>query len=138
MVFLKIVNKKLIGAPEIIERNGKIVYGYNQETNEPMLIADGFIKFPKTYADYEVKRGQIVEKEIISPEYSIFTKLQIRRAMRQLGIEDQLDNILENNPQFKKEWDDCIEVDLNDQMIKDAINAGLITQEVIDQIKNII
>jgi len=103
-----------------------------------MLIADGFIKFPKTYADYEVKRGQIVEKEIISPEYSIFTKLQIRRAMRQLGIEDQLDNILENNPQFKKEWDDCIEVDLNDQMIKDAINAGLITQEVIDQIKNII
>ena len=138
MVFLKIENNVLMAAPEIVERNGKIVYGYNQETNEPMLIEDGYQKFDKTFLDYEIKDGKIVEKEIIVPENTIFTKLQIRRAMRQLCIESQLDNILDNNPQFKKEWDDCIEVDLNDQMIKDAIQAGLITQEVIDQIKNIL
>lgn len=138
MVFLKIENNVLRPAPDVIERAGKIVYGYNSETNEPMLIEDGYQKFDKTFLDYEIKDGQIVEKKIIVPENTIFTKLQIRRAMRQLGIERLLDNILENNPQFKKEWDDCIEVDLNDQMIKDAIKAGLITQNDIDQIKNIL
>lgn len=138
MVYLKIENGKLIEAQEIVKRNGKIVYGYNQETNEPMLILDGFQKFDKSFADYEIKNGQIVEKQI-DPipeiEEETFTKLQIRRAMRKLNIEDQLDNILENNSDFKKEWDDAIEIDLNDPMIQNIINQGFISAENIQRIK---
>ena len=137
MVFLKIENNVLVDAPEVIERNGKVVYGYNKESNEWMLKQDGYQKFSKTIIDYEIKDGKIVKKER-KPDLgrSTFTKLQIRRAMRQLGIENKLDNILDNNPQFKKDWNDAIEIDLNDQMIKDAIQAELIYQKDIDQIKN--
>lgn len=136
MIYLKIENGKLIEAQEIVKRNGKIVYGYNQ--NKQMMIEDGFKKFEKSFSDYEIKNGKIVEKQIISNpeiEKETFTKLQIRRAMRKLNIEDQLDNILENNSDFKKEWDDAIEIDLNDPMIQNIINQGFISEENIQRIK---
>ena len=58
--------------------------------------------------------------------------------MRYLGIEDQLDEIIENNPQFKADWYDAQNIDLNDEMIQLAISDGLINQEIIEQIRNVL
>ena len=47
-------------------------------------------------------------------------RLTIRRAMRALEIEDKLDLIL-TNADFKKDWDDATEIDLNEDMVKNAM-----------------
>ena len=104
-----------------------------------MLFADGYAKFPKSGSNYEIKNGQIVEKEPQpAPPQTVFTKLQIRRAMRQLGIEDQLNAIISGNVQFQSDWNDAQDIDLNDSLIQDAIQEGLITQEMIDEIREIL
>ena len=51
-----------------------------------------------------------------------FTKLQIRRALRVLGQEAALD-ILLTNETFKKDWQDAIEIDLNDTLTKQALTS---------------
>lgn len=139
MSYLKIYQNKIIEAPYKVERNGYIIYGYNKENNEAMLFEDGYAKFPKSASNYEIKNGQIVEKEPVPPEpQTLFTKLQIRRAMRQLGIEDQLNAILSGNFQFQTDWNDAQDIDLNDSLIQDAIQEGIITQEMIDAIREIL
>lgn len=139
MSYLKIDQNKIVEAPYKIERQGKIIYGYNKENNEAMLFADGYAKFPKSASSYEIKNGQIVEREPVPPEpQTVFTKLQIRRAMRQLGIEDQLNAILSGNFQFQSDWNDAQEIDLNDSMIQDAIEEGLITREMIEAIREVL
>lgn len=50
-----------------------------------------------------------------------FTKLQIRRAMRSLGIEAILDGLLTNEA-FAKDWTDAIEIDLSDPMTAQALS----------------
>ena len=139
MSYLKIDSNKIVEAPYIIEKDGKVIYGYNKENNETMLFHDGYAKFPYGASHYEIKNGQIVEKIIPPPEpQTVFTKLQIRRAMRQLGIEDQLNAILSGNFQFQSDWNDAQEIDLNDSLIQDAIEEGLITQEMIDAIREVL
>ena len=61
MVFLRIVNGKLVQAPYEVIRNGKRIFGYCKENNEQMLIEDGYQKFPKTASDYEIINGKIEE-----------------------------------------------------------------------------
>lgn len=139
MFYLKIDQNKIVEAPYTIERDGKVIYGYNKPNNEAMLFADGYDKFPKSASNYEIKNGQIVEKEPVpDPPQTVFTKLQIRRAMRQLGIEGQLNAILSGNLQFQSDWTDAQDIDLNDSMIQDAIQEGIITQEMIDAIREIL
>ena len=139
MSYLKIDSNKIVEAPYIIERDGKVIYGYNKENNETMLFQDGYEKFPKPIYSYTIKNGIIVEREPDPiPEQTIFTKLQIRRAMRQLGIEDQLNAILSGNIQFQSDWNDAQDIDLNDSMIQDAIREGYITQEMIEAIKEVL
>lgn len=139
MSYLKIDNNKILEAPYKIERDGFIIYGYNKENNEAMLFQDGYKKYPYDISHYEIKNDEIVEKIIPPPEpKSIFTKLQIRRAMRQLGIEDKLNDILANNFQFYSDWNDAQEIDLNDSMMQTAIQEGYITQEIINAIREII
>lgn len=139
MSYLRIKNGKIIEAPYKVERSGRIIFGYNKENNEAMMFEDGFEKFPKSIGNYTIQNGEIVERQIepIAPN-SMFSKLQIRRAMRELGIENVLDQILENNEQFKKDWNDAQEIDLQDDMIQSAIQSGLISQSMVDQIKRIL
>lgn len=139
MSYLRIKNGKLIEAPYKVERNGRIIFGYNKENNEAMLFEDGFEKFSKSIGNYTIQNSEIVERQIepIAPN-SMFSKLQIRRAMRELGIENVLDQILANNEQFKKDWNDAQEIDLNDPLIQNAIQEGLISQEIIDSIKEVL
>jgi hypothetical protein len=97
MSYLKIDQNKIIEAPYIIERNGKTIYGYNKPSNESMLIFDGYNKFELPASRYTIEDEKIVEINLNIKEKTIFTKLEIRRAMRQLGIEDTLNYILSTN-----------------------------------------
>jgi hypothetical protein len=51
---------------------------------------------------------------------TVFSKLQIRRAMRALGNEAILDGLLTNEA-FKKDWADAVEIDLSDPMTAAAL-----------------
>lgn len=98
MSYLKIDQNKIIEAPYIIERNGKTIYGYNKPSNEAMLFSDEYNKFELPASCYTIEDGNIVEMNLNIPqEKNVFTKLEIRRAMRQLGIEDTLNYILSTN-----------------------------------------
>ena len=138
MTYLKIHQNEIIEAPYIIERNGKIINGYNKENNQNMLFSDGYSKFELPADCYTIKDGEIIENEFDPILKTTFTKLEIRRAMRQLNIQNKLDSILENNTQFKSDWYDAQEIDLNDPMIIEVLSQGLITQEQIDQIKEVL
>ena len=50
-----------------------------------------------------------------------FTKLQIRRAMRELEIESTLDGLLDSNATFKADWNDAQEIDLADPLTVQAL-----------------
>lgn len=145
MSYLKIENDLIKEAPYSIVKGTKRIIGYNQKNNEEMLLQDGFTYFPKQAFEYELQDGQIVEKQIVEPELpdaipskekTMFTKLQIRRAMRALNIEDQLDYILAKDGKFQKDWADALEIDLNDPMIQTIISEGLLSQETVNLIKN--
>lgn len=69
------------------------------------------------------------------PEQTIYSKLAIRRAMRELGIEAKLDNLLNASAQFRADWQDAQEIDLSDPVLLSALQAGSITAEEITAIK---
>ena len=68
-------------------------------------------------------------------ERTVFTKLEIRRAMRSLGIEEKLDTLLSQNETFRKDWQDAREIDLNDEITKIALESGGITENEIFKIR---
>ena len=68
-------------------------------------------------------------------ERTVFAKLEIRRAMRSLGIEQKLDVLLSQNETFRKDWQDAREIDLNDEITKKALESGGITENEILKIR---
>ena len=68
-------------------------------------------------------------------ERTVFAKLEIRRAMRSLGIEEKLDALLSQNETFRKDWQDAREIDLNDEITKKALESGGITENEILKIR---
>ena len=68
-------------------------------------------------------------------ERTVFAKLEIRRAMRSLGIEEKLDALLSQNETFRKDWQDAREIDLNDDITKKALESGGITENEILKIR---
>ena len=68
-------------------------------------------------------------------ERTVFAKLEIRRAMRSLGIEQKLDALLSQNETFRKDWQDAREIDLNDEITKKALESGGITKNEIFKIR---
>ena len=68
-------------------------------------------------------------------ERTVFAKLEIRRAMRSLGIEQKLDALLSQNETFRKDWQDAREIDLNDEITKKALESGGITENEIFKIR---
>ena len=69
-------------------------------------------------------------------ERTVFAKLEIRRAMRSLGIEEKLDALLSQNETFRKDWQDAREIDLNDEITKKALESGGITENEIFKIRD--
>lgn len=66
---------------------------------------------------------------------TIFSKLQIRRACRELGIESKLNDLLNSNEIFASDWSDAQDIDLADSILLQALKEGKFTDEEIDKIK---
>lgn len=133
--YLKIDNNTVVEAPKNITKGDKFIYGYNHEANDAMLKQDGYTPYDLPACMYEVKNGAIVEKQFVPQEKTVFTKLQIRRACRELGFEDKLDDLLNSDETIKKDWTDAQDIDLNDNMFILAIQAGVFTAEQVETIK---
>ena len=127
-------------APFSVSRDGETVIGYNRPTNEKMLLEDGWIRYDGDLPLSSLKMLQgVVTEETSAEEAPLptkFTKLQIRRCLRKHGYEDELDKILSSNAELKKDWDDCLDIDLNDEMLKEAVKKGLLSQELISLIQS--
>lgn len=125
-------------APNMTVRNGKLIVGYNKPINEPILLEDGWLKYEgfKDRSHIKLVDGEIieVEDEAVPIKQTMFTKLQIRRAMRKMGIESQLDAILEGNAEVAKDWNDAQVIDLNDGVFRIALTQNELSDEFIDTI----
>ena len=66
---------------------------------------------------------------------AVYTKLEIRTAMRVLGIEEKLDALLQVSPTFAKDWNDAQELDLADPVLVQALAAGSISHAEIVAIR---
>lgn len=135
MAYLKIENNNIVEAPKNLITNEYKIYGYNQKTNQKMLLRDGYTQYPKSKYNYEIVNGEIVEKQITPVENTIFSKLEIRRACRQLNLEDKLNTVLNYNDEIKSDWNDAQCIDLNDEMFETAVSLGVFSENQINEIK---
>ena len=90
-------------------------------------------------ADIQAKYTQVDENNFeisIDAEKKTYSKLQIRRACRALGIEYRLNGILNTNALFKADWNDATEIDLSDPILLQALQGGAFTADEIEDIKN--
>lgn len=119
--------------------NGAVIYPphncgnrVNVHLDPSYCESNGFtLKTDEEIAAYEAEHPLAVVQ-------SRFLKLDIRRAMRELGIENLLDNVLTLDDRFAKDWADAPnnEIDLNDPMVSEALAADGITDEHIAAIKS--
>ena len=99
----------------------------NVHLDEPWLVEHGYVNMT------EEELAQYASSS--EPVQNIFTKLQIRRAMRALEMEPVLDAILSGNATFAADWGDAQEIDLSDPVVSAAIAAAGITEEQINAVK---
>ena len=133
-------NGKAFEAPAKLKTEAGTIFGYNNEKNEKRLLADGWLKYDgkAPLNRLKLENGEIIEiaqqTQVTKPK-TVFTKLQIRRALRKLGKEAALDKLIQTNPEFYKDWHDAQEIDFNDEMITSAVNKGVITTEFLNELK---
>jgi hypothetical protein len=127
--YIKFEDDKAISAPFKKEFADYTIFGYNAPTNESMLLADGYVKYDgdAPLECLKLVNGEIVEMPIPEPAPipQTYTKLQIRRALRQAGKEAMLDALLESNEEVKKDWLDAQEIALDDEMLNNALSPEL-------------
>ena len=86
----------------------------------------------------EIIDEQMTPDELKEQEYlnkSVFTKLAIRRAMRDLGMEETLDELLASNDTFSKEWADSQDFNLSEPIAQQALQELNLTEEQFKLIK---
>lgn len=135
MFYLKIKDGKVIEAPKNCIRKGFQVFGYNK--NQKMLKEDGFLPFDFPVSQAEIIEGKIVKKEIKPVEKTVYTKLEIRRACRELKLENKLNALLAANSLFAADWADAQEIDLSDPILLQALAGGAFTAQEIADLKNL-
>ena len=127
-------------APRTTIRGGRRILGYNRPTNEKMLLEDGWIRYDGDLPLSSLKMLQgVVAEETSAEEAPLptkFTKLQIRRCLRKHGHEEALDRVLSSDFSFRKDWDDCLNIDLEDEMMREAVKGGLISEDLISLIQH--
>lgn len=74
---------------------------------------------------------------IVENNKKTYSKLQIRRACRQLGIESKLNELLQSNNLFYIDWQDAQDIDLDDPVLLQALELGNFSKEEIEKIKEI-
>ena len=124
----KIENNTLIPAP----LNYRTASGWIMNFNLSPELMD---QYGFTMTEEEAEEWREQHPEPAPPERTIYTKLAIRRAMRELGIEAKLDALLNSSAQFRADWTDAQEIDLADPVLLAALQAGSITAEEIAAIK---
>lgn len=117
MAYAKIVNGQLVYPPH--NDGGRV----NVHLDAAWLAEHGYS---------EMTDGEIAQ---YATGQTVFTKLQIRRAMRALGMEETLNSILSSDATFSADWADAQEIDLADPVFISAIEAAGITSEQIESVK---
>ena len=127
-------------APRTTIRGDRRILGYSSPSNEEMLLADGWLRYTGDCPLDKLKlwQGVIIEEEWEPEDVppTKFTKLQIRRCLRKHGHEDALDRVLSSDFSFRKDWDDCLNIDLEDEMMREAVKSGLISEDLISLIQH--
>lgn len=113
--------------------NGVVVYPPHNDGNRINVHLD--LEWLAEHGYIDMTEEQIAQYPVAAPVQNIFTKLQIRRAMRALEMEPILDAILASNATFAADWADTQEIDLNDPVFAAAITAAGITSEQINTVK---
>ena len=122
-------------APKIKQLNdGSICFGF--DNNEELLQKYRYVKYNgfRSLSQLTLVDGKIIEADIITARRTVFSKLEIRRAMRALQCQNVLNQLLQNNKQFASDWNDAQEIDLQDYMFKKAISEYGIEDNFIDKI----
>ena len=119
-----------------LDENGQIVYPphndgnkINVHHNAEWLAAHGFEEHDQAWFD---------EHTLPPPEpppRASFTRLEIRRAMRALGIESKLDAVLSASEVFRNDWNDTTDIKLGDPILTAALETGIITEAEIAAIQ---
>lgn len=124
-------------APKQMVKDGKLILGYNKPSNEEMLLADGYIRYDgnKNWFWLHLENGEIVDREKEETHaIKVFSKLQIRRALRKLGAEAKLDDILTGNVEFGKDWADAQEINLEDEAVVSALMGSDFDESFINTV----
>ena len=80
----------------------------------------------------QLKAAGYAEEAIpVKKDKVVFTKLEIRRALREVGQEDLLDAALAANDQARKDWNDAQEIDLEDEVFKQALIDQGISERLV-------
>ena len=123
----------------IIDRKSDFTVLY---ADDDKLLSNGqqvfkMVYIPKKYTDQEIRE---IYKEVDYNNFQlinagVFTKLQLRRICRSLEIEYKLDNLLNSNQTFKKDWTDAVEIDLDDDLVVQALAHSEFTDQDIKAIR---
>lgn len=63
------------------------------------------------------------------------TPLQIRRALRQVGLLDEVQNFVENSSaEIREAWEYAIQIDRNNELIVGAANAIGVSEQEVDNL----
>lgn len=109
--------------------------GYNKPSNRQMLKADGYLEYNGSVPLRFLKlKDGIITENYLNAGPVIFSKLDIRRALRSLNLQYILNNILESNTQFRNDWNDSTEINLNDPIFKKALVETGISEELLNKI----
>jgi hypothetical protein len=107
------------GRKQDVSENQDLYQAWLARGNEPEVVPY-VIPVPRTQEE--------INAEIC--KRTVYKKLDIRRAMRDLGLEAVLDAFLQNET-FKKDWDDATEIDLSDPMVIQALASASLDVNVI-------
>ena len=98
------------------------------------VAADGEVLFDHLPTEAELETafpGYEAAAKTAALAQTVFTKLQIRRAMRSLGIESQLDSLLASSTEFASDWSDAQDIDTADTLTALALASASIDVEAI-------
>lgn len=132
---LKEIDEKLVPPPAVYQaEDGRTVF--NMAADDSLMLECGWRDWTdEEIAAWEREHPQPAPPE--PPEQTVFSKLAVRRAMRALGIEAKLDAVLAGSETFRADWTDAREIDLADPVLAEALNAGAVTAEELEEIKRI-
>jgi len=127
-MYAKIENGKLIFPPH---NDGNKI---NVHLNPTWLADNGFVDMSQEEID-AILNPEIKPEPVEPEEQTVFSKLSIRRAMRELNLEDKLNELLDSSETFRNDWQDAQEIDLNDPILIEALSFGGLSKFEIDMIK---